>query len=304
MPTAIKLKSNLVFSKRIASLLIVIIASVQAHAQQSSLAAQYFINPYLSNPAMAGLDKGVQINLNYSKQTGDIPGSPICGSLSVTYGDGKRAGLGLNILNEKEGLFNRTHITGSYAYRIPLAADQKLSFGLSLSVLKEGIDANEAIGDIYDPAIRYFSDRELSIDGAFGIAYSLKGLTIQGSIPYLRSFFKNDTTSDDIHRPVFFTAAGYKLDLTDGSGVTFVEPKVCYRGIRAYDNLWDAGVNVGLADNWLNVMSVYHSTRNATFGFGVNFKPAVLLSFMYTTGISNADRYGNNEFEAGLKLSL
>jgi type IX secretion system PorP/SprF family membrane protein len=257
---------------------------------------------------MAGLDKGVQINLHYNRQTGDVPGSPVHQSLTVTYGDDKKAGLGLKVLNDKAGLFNQTRIMGSYAYHIPLAADQKLSFGLSLSVLKESLNADEVTGDPYDPAIRYFSDRGLSIDGDFGMAYSIKGLTVQGSIPSLRGVLKNDDYPDDVIRPRFFTAAGYKLTLDNGPGVVFVEPKVCYRGIKGYDNIWDAGVNVGLADNWLNVMSVYHSTQNETFGLGVNYKSkttmSFMLSFMYTTETAAQKQYGSSEFEIGLKLSL
>jgi type IX secretion system PorP/SprF family membrane protein len=285
-------------------LVAIMMASVKVHAQQGSLAAQYFINPYLSNPAMAGLNKGFELNLNYSRQTGDIPGSPVYQSLTATYGDENRVGLGLNVTNDKTGLFNRTHVLATYAYHFPLGNDQKLSFGVSVGILKESLNSADAIGDVYDPAIRYFSDRELSIDGDFGVAYLRKNLTIQGSIPNLRSFLKNDAGYDDVNRPQYFASASYKLDLKSGPGILFIEPKISYRGIKDYDNIWDAGLNVALADNWLNVMSVYHSTQNATFGLGINYKSTTTISFMYTTETSAQRQFGNNEFEIGLKLSL
>lgn len=305
MKTIYKTINNQAFTRRMLLLLLIMtVMLVKVQAQLNPLAAQYFINPYLSNPAMAGLDKGLEINLNYSRQTGDTPGSPVYQSLSVAYGAEKNVGLGLNVINDKAGLFNRTRVIGTYAYHLLFENDQKLSFGLSLGVMNEKLNNNDVVGDVYDPAIRYFADRELSIDGDFGVAYIRQNFTLQGSLPNLRSLIKNDADFEDADHPVFFAAASYKFNLQDGSTIGAIEPKVCYRGIKSYDNIWDGGVNVSLANNWLNIMSLYHSTKSATYGFGINYKSTATISFLYTTETSAQKTYGNNEFEIGLKLSL
>jgi type IX secretion system PorP/SprF family membrane protein len=276
----------------------------KVHAQLNPLTAQYFANPYLSNPAMAGSEKGLEINLHFSRQTGNAPGSPVYQSFTAAYGSGKNVGLGLNVVNDKSGLFNRTRVMGTYTYHLPLGNDQRLSFGLSLGVMNERLISEDIIGDIYDPAIRYFNDREFSIDGDFGIAYHGKQLSLQGAVPNLKSFLRNDGDFEAADRPLFYTAVSYKFNLENVPGLTAVEPKFCYRGIRSYDNIWDAGANITLADNWLNVMLMYHSTENVTFGLGVNYKSKAVVSLMFTTGTATQKVYSNAEFELGLKLTL
>ena len=305
MKAIYKSENKRAFARRVLALLFIIsIAQLKVYAQLNPLAAQYFINPYLANPAMAGIDKGLQINLHYSKQTGDVPGSPVNQSLTLAYGTEGKVGLGLNVTNDKAGLFNNTRIAGTYAYHLPIAENQQISFGLSLGVMTEKLNEGAIIGDIYDPAIRYFADRELTIDGDFGIAYLRDDLTLQAALPNLRGLLKNNQNFDDADRSRYFASAGYKLRFKDMPAIMFVEPKLAYRGIKGYDGIWDAGLNMALVNNWFNVMSLYHSTKSATFGFGLNYKSSATISFMYTTETSAQKAFGNNEFEMGLKLSL
>jgi len=98
----------------------IMITSDAGNCPASSLGPNIFINPYRIHPyGRMGKGRSDQPELQANK-TGGIPGSPVNQSLSVTYGDRQKGqGLGLNILNEKEGLFNRTHVIGSYAYSTP-----------------------------------------------------------------------------------------------------------------------------------------------------------------------------------------
>ena len=51
-------------------------------------------------------------------------------------------------------------------------------------------------------------------------------------------------------------------------------------------------------------MGMYHSTENATFGLGMDFKKKYLISGTYTTQTSALSTYTNGSFELNLRLNL
>jgi hypothetical protein len=79
---------------------------------------------------------------------------------------------------------------------------------------------------------------------------------------------------------------------------------VAYRGVKGFDNIWDAGVQMGIADKQVYLLAMYHSTENATFGLGMDYKKKYLISGSYTTQTSALSTYTNGSFELNLRLSL
>lgn len=263
---------------------------------------QYFQNQYLSNPAMAGLEKGLHLNAAYRKQWSGIDGAPVTKFFTADAAVGNRVGAGLNIFNDVAGLINRTRVALTYAYHLPLSdADHQLHFGLSLAWNVQRVDYKNLNGDAMDPSVGAFNRRDNYFEAEYGMAYTDTKLTLQASIPNIRSLVTGDNKAVD-GGGIFFTAASYRFALDET--ITSVEPKICYRGVRGYDNIIDAGVNVSLLNNVANVMAMYHTSKSVTAGIGVKILETVAVQAMYTTQTGGVKTYVDGTYEVGVTVNL
>jgi len=276
---------------------LVICTATTVKAQVNPFGSQYFQNQYLFNPAMAGLDKGLNINLAYSKQGLGVDGSQNMQALTAEYSVNK-VGLGLSVFNDYSGLFRTTRAVVTYAYHVQLSGnDQKLNFGLSGGFVNQHIQSGDIIGNQADPGIVNFNNNPTYFDGDFGVSYTSAHLTLQGALPDLKSLANANSTAE---REVFFTSASYKLgDPADMS----LEPKVVFRQIRGFDKIVDAGANLAFSQNQFSLQAMYHSSNSATFGFGLNKTAYSILAF-YTTNTSALNAYNNGDVELSLRFHL
>ncbi|MEO6523777.1 MAG: PorP/SprF family type IX secretion system membrane protein [Mucilaginibacter sp.] len=291
--------SNYKFSVVAAFVLGLVTSSVTSvRAQLNPLASQYFQNQYLFNPAMAGLNKGLNINLAYSKQAFGVDGAANVQSASADYQMDK-VGLGVNLYNQYSGVFRTTRAMVTYAYHLPLGGDnQKLNFGLSAGISNNHLNIGDVYGDQSDQTLANYNNKGTSVDGDFGVAYTSNKLTVQGALPNLRSLFKDNGSTVD--REVFFTAVSYQF--FDPANVS-LEPKVAYRQVKGYTNILDAGANVAFSNNQFCLQGIYHSSKSATFGAGFNMAAYSVLAF-YTANTSALNGYNNGDFEISLKINL
>jgi len=275
-------------------------------AQLNPFASMYFQNQYLTNPAMAGLDKGLNLNLGVRQQWATMPGSPRTQVVSADYNAGKNVGLGLNVSNDQTGLLRETRAMATYAYHVILGSKgQRLNFGLSAGVTNQRLNYNEVNGDQGDVQVdRYNNQNKANLDGDFGVSYTSNNLTVQGAIPNLNHFFKRSNTILGVDRSVFITSVSYKFALNNLLDGSFIEPKLVFRGVDGYKSIFDAGLNFTLKNNGLNFYTMYHSSQSESFGFGANISKAVQLMLFYTMETTPLKTYTNGDFEVGLKLHL
>jgi len=125
----------------------------QARAQLNPMGTQYYQNQYLGNPAVAGLEAGLNLNLGYREQWSSVPGAPVAQTLTADYGFTEKLGGGLNIYNDKAGLYSRTRLLAGFAYHLPLGEESHLSFGLSLGFMSERVSEEQIKGDASDDEI-------------------------------------------------------------------------------------------------------------------------------------------------------
>lgn len=281
---------------------ILVSGSLQLKAQLNPLGSQYYINQYLINPAFAGTDQGLKINGAFRKLWSNIDGSPVSQSLTADYGFSK-VGIGLNIASESAGLQREIRAVATYAYHLQLNDANQLHFGLSGGFTNQRLENSDVNGDFNDPLINQYNDRETYIDGDFGMAFTSNKWTIQGSIPNIKNFFKKETIKQvDVN--VFYSAISYKFNFDEGLNLVQVEPKVAFRGIKGFDNVWDAGALVSIANKKILFTGIYHSTKSGTFGLGMDFQNRYLINAMYTTETSALSGYTNGSFELNLRLNL
>ena len=268
-------------------------------AQINPLGAQYFQNQYLANPAMAGYQGGMRLNLGYRNQWDNIPGSPKNISVTGDYGT-EKVGVGINFFKDEAGLLNRSRFQASYAYHLPLNDDsQKLHFGISLGIQTERLNNQAIVGSPNDQSAISFNDQESILDGDFGMAYTSSNFSVSGSISNLRRQLKiEDQQTADFG--MFYTAIGYKIKLTDWH----VEPKVAYRGVRNFQNIVDVGAEISTSSDQLLFMAMYHSNKTMSFGLTYHQKKDWKLFLLYNNPTQEMKSYATGTFEIGLQLNL
>ncbi|HUW93233.1 MAG TPA: type IX secretion system membrane protein PorP/SprF [Bacteroidales bacterium] len=145
-------------------IIIALVLSWMADAQQLPVYSQYIFNKFLINPAVAGSDGYTSVNLTAREQWVGYSGAPQTYSLSFQlrllkqgyiirgslfkkkmfkpHTDG-RVGIGANIFSDINGLVQRTGISTAYSYHLWLNGQTQLSFGLALTGYYYKIDQRQ-----------------------------------------------------------------------------------------------------------------------------------------------------------------
>ena len=151
--------------------LISTLSAQKVSAQLAPLGAQYYANEYMSNPAMAGVNNDIRVNIGHLTAWNSIPGSPKYYSLTADLGTEGNTGWGINLYQDKAGLLNRSKVVGSYAYHLPVGEDSKVNFGLSFGMLRTRLNTQDIVGSTNDAyAYQYNMREETLLDGDFGLA--------------------------------------------------------------------------------------------------------------------------------------
>lgn len=282
--------------------IVIIFGAVQTKAQLGPLSAQYFQNPYLANPAMAGINQGVEVSVGYRTQWSKMPGAPEQQALTLGYGK-SRTGWGVNLYLDRAGLQRQLRALASYAYHLPISSEQSLHFGLSVGVSQQRLSLEDIQGRPDDLSAQRYNDREAYLDGDFGIAYTYNGLRVEAALPNLDRLLRSDRENGMVDIATFYAAAGYRFGLTTDQSWE-LEPKVAYRGVKGFDSVVDAGAALWFENGQLMLSGLYHSSKSATFGLGMDLKKRYRVLATYTTQTSALGNYTNGSFELGLGLRL
>ena len=141
------------------------------------------------------------------------------------------------------------------------------------------------------------------MDGDFGLAYTNNNLTLQSSIPNMKSFFKKENQNLS-NMAQLFAAASYKFTFSSTMEGMTIEPKLCLRSIKGNSDIIDFGSNITIANGLANVQAIYHSSKNLTLGMGAKYKSLLQINGIYTSGTTALQNESNGTFELNLKLNL
>lgn len=286
-------------------ILILIGISLTGKAQLNAFQNMYFQNRYMYNPAMAGLNRGLNVNVNYRQQWSNFPGTPKTGAVTADYQVSEKVGLGINVTNDQSGLLRTTQAMGTYAYHLPLSANnQYLSFGASLGIHDSRVAYDKINGDPTDGEVSQFNMLKPYVDGDFGVAYTSNKLTLDGALPNLKAtLFNRSDSRFDADRLVFIGVASYKF-LLNGAGQGFtLEPLGGYRIVKGYKDIVDLGANLTVNNYGVYLQGIYHTSGSVGIGCGLQ-QNSYGLNFNYTMETGQLSTYTNGGFEVGLKLML
>lgn len=202
--------------KRWLSLLTVVISlfSLQVDAQQDAQYTGYMHNQLVINPAYAGA-RGVNSALAYYRhQWAHISSAPRTLAVSL-HGPiaQKKMGIGVQIESDWIGIHNRLSAFVSYAYKIQVANNGVLSFGIQGGILNYSSDFTKlTVRDGFDPTFTQDTNTLRPNFGA-GVYYNTQNFYLGASVPHL---INQEISERDARqtRHYFFTG-GFVVPLGD-----------------------------------------------------------------------------------------
>lgn len=248
-----------------------------AYAQQVPLYSQYFHNPFIYNPAWAGLDKFASMNLTYRRQWEGLEGAPqtILATLDLPFYENK-AGFGVNVYQDRIGLFQQNKVQFSYAYHLFELYENSsvFSFGLTGGLITNRIDFNNAyILNPNDPQLLNNTGNYQGVEFTFGLNYIFQdkfqiGFTMPQFLTTGIRTIDNSTNDIDL-QPHFLLAA--KCTLKTYDEIHRIEPMLMLRKVGNVPLQFDVGAQY-IWNNTLWFNAAFRTSYSAVAALGVNVK--------------------------------
>ena len=271
-----------------------------AIAQQIPLYSQYYINPFVYNPAYTGVSQYSSAYLIHRNQWQDFPGAPV--TSAITYDAPLRKekmGLGFIASSDVTGLVNRNELQASFSYKAKLSENNTLYFGLSAGVLDNRIDFSKL--NVISPGEASIynnpADRRTDPDAAFGMMYLFKKLEIGVSaqqlfnvnLPYINAIDSRTYYSLVRH---YIGSARYTFNINKELKVY---PVVLVR--TAANVPWET--DMSLVTDWsrLGWFGVsYRSNLSLGFNAGIHYK-GITVGYVYDIPTSSISGFAGSSSE-------
>jgi type IX secretion system PorP/SprF family membrane protein len=301
-------------------LFLLINLNLNAFSQENSIYQNYFLSPFIINPAITGAENYPMAELSYRTQWlgfTDAPGTFLLSgnfrAANYDYYTPKaflnkgpikirdRVGLGGAFFYDRNGPLSNTGLMLSYAYHFPISHTSWLSFGLSVmgemyslntSMLKPDMDNDAYLlsgnGNVYranfNIGIYYCSNLY------FG------GLSANKIPPDV-----TNATTDIKVLPSYFLISGYKF--MKNNNTINIEPSATIKKIGNEKTTFDVQSKFYIKKlNWVSLS--YSTTGNMNFRFAIRLYKMVYAGYHYEFTIGKISSYNNGSHEISLGINL
>jgi len=333
------MKKNLIF-------ILALLTAVVGTAQQRPHYTQYILNNYILNPALSGIENYVDLKISTRDQWVGLNGAPKTSYISIHGPIGKKDyrtsttsyeipgqnprgkyywenytaaephhGIGMTLINDKTGSFNRFTANLTYAYHLGLTPTTNLSGGFSAGITNVSIDKSKqdfnGAGDPFDPVTAAAISGEINrIRPDFSVGlwlYSRSyfiGLSAQQIIPQ-KLVFTDDATFAATGRlvPHMFFTAGYRFLLGDDVNAI---PSLMVKYINASSKTnFQPEMNLKLQYQdlfWVGGNYRYENGYAAMGGINVKNTFNIGYAYDFTTTALNTVSRGTHEIMVGFLM--
>ncbi len=194
-----------------------LLISTQSFSQQDPLYAQYLNNPFVLNPAYAGLTDNLNLSMSYRSQWNGLEGSPktVNANGHISLLD-NRMGAGMMIVSDQIGNTTVNEMFGSYSYRINVTSNKILAFGLQAGMSNFQIDNTKVTP--FDNPDPLFQGKTNEIKPNFGFGMILKNdrFFLSASVPrMLRSTLSSQGLQSSLYTQHYYLMASYLFFMSE-----------------------------------------------------------------------------------------
>ncbi|PKP53666.1 MAG: hypothetical protein CVT92_02795 [Bacteroidetes bacterium HGW-Bacteroidetes-1] len=155
-----------------------------AVGQQFPLTNHYLFNPYSLSPTFAGSKGAGEFFFNYRKDWLNFANSPETYRFNTNFHIGNNMYLGAEAFMDQVDIFQRFKGSLSYTYRLQMAENQFLHFGIWGSVYQNIINIDDISGNLNDPLIRNLDQlSKMTYNGGFSLIYFNKAFNVGFGMP-------------------------------------------------------------------------------------------------------------------------
>lgn len=295
-------------TKKVAFVFFLLISFTPSFSQQTPIYNQYFINPYLFNPAMVGESGETNLFFLYRNQWAGIEGSPETQVLTV---DGRlknrNVGIGISIFNDITNVIGRTSGSLTAAYRFNITKDQIISLGMSTLIIQNRIFFDRLIAeDVTDPGLMNELNQQTAFDLNFGFNYTRKNLKIGVAIDQLlqdRVNFRNASQLQSIsytHVRHYIGIFTYDYQIREKFTV---KPILVARLVQGLSPQYDFNMVVKY-DNRIWLSAAYRHQIGIGGSLGFHFDDQFTIGYAYEFPNSDLSVLGTGTHEFTLGLTM
>jgi len=294
---------------------------VNSHAQESSIFQNYYLSPFIINPAFAGSEYYPRLEFSVKKQWMGIEHSPstilLTGDYRIgtyTFYDPKglvnksglqlkdRVGLGVSFFSDHNGPSSLTGGMMTYAYHIPVSEQSRLAFGLSFTGTHYAFNSSVLKPDTPDDSYLLSGNESFfRVNFSAGLLYYTN--TYFAGFSGVKLFPDVTLVNDNLQeQPSFFLTGGYKFF---AGNPNHLEQIVTIKRIANQKVSMDLMTKLYfLSYNWLAVS--YSSTGKIHFLFGIHLIKMLYAGYdyEYSTGKIAPFTSGSHKVYLGINLGL
>jgi type IX secretion system PorP/SprF family membrane protein len=199
---------------------ILLMAFIDANAQQDPHYTQYMYNMNVINPAYAGSKENLSFGLLYRKQWIEIEDAPTTFSFSGSAPVGKNVGLGLSIISDRIGPVEENNVYGDFSYTLNLGGERRLALGLKAGVTFQKIGLRSIIQPtLPDPNDGAFQEdtNNTKLNIGTGLFYYTNKYYVALSIPNMLNSAHLDYNGVKYGTEIqhYFLTGGYVFDINE-----------------------------------------------------------------------------------------
>lgn len=272
-----------------------------AFGQDLPLFSQKLTNSFIYNPSVAGNGKG-SLTLSHRRFWSGLDDASSSNLLSLhlpfAY---DRFGAGVNLFSEKVGIYDRTYVSGAFAYHVRFNDESALSMGVSAEYNNFQINTSRLdVRDEGDQLLVGSDVAQSSTDFSFGLSYQSRFFDTGVAINRLNTGLGINGESSQLSE--FYSAyiAG-KIPLA--SDKHLLEPIFTYRQLSTESNQYDAGLYYTF-NNAITIGGGYRSGSQFTATAALRFANKFLIGYSYESFNSDFRANVGNSSEITLRIDF
>jgi type IX secretion system PorP/SprF family membrane protein len=286
--------------------------SSNAFAQFDPMFSQNMFNLLNGNPGYAGSSGQMNVIVANRNQWTGLEGAPVttvAGADAALDIFGKRAGVGLEVMNDNIGLFSNLFIKASFARQFLLPVG-RLGVGLSAGVISQSFDGTGVVipeSDYHEENDPLIPAEEVSgFTPDFGLGAFFQGDKLYAGVGIQHLFAPEPNFQEDfyvyIHRSVFLTG-GYTISPNERR--YNLKPSFYARvGGGSWQIDWN--LNVDFRDKYWAGITYRYQDAIVLLG-GLKLSNGVWAGYSYdisTSALSKAGSNGSHEIVVGYSFDL
>lgn len=288
--------------KRITLLLVGILSSLSAIAQQDAQTSMYFFNPLQYNPAYAGTRQSLHITGVTRAQWVGWDGAPNTQFLSAHAPViRKNIGVGLNMAYDKIGSRSGFNAMANFAYHMRLNKDLRLSLGLSAGLQQYGYDFTGLI--VTDPNDVNYTTNYSKTRANMGFGSYLFGERFYAGLSLPRLIKRNidNNTGDAYLQRHLYLTGGYVHPI---NSILDLKPSILLKYTANGPAIADINFSAHLYRTfWVGLL--YRTTDCIGFNFAYQFKDICTAGYAFDIPLNGKflNQWGTHEIMVSFDLN-